>query len=168
MAGSERSSPVEIIDDIPLRVLLIEDSEDDAALLLLESDAVAIRLLTSGVIPAALHTALDNQKWDLVIFDHSMPHFSGGRPCNSCGKESEVPFILFQEGWVRKPAVAALKTGHRTTHEGNLKRLVPAVQRELREAQSAETQALVRQVTTAARVNEAIGGLPGGIRLMTS
>src|SRR5260370_9909471 len=80
----------------PLRVLLIEDSEDDAALLLLELrrggyDTTHERVDT----PAALSAALDTQKWDLVISDHSMPYFSGGEALQLLRqKDSEVPFIF--------------------------------------------------------------------------
>src|SRR5882762_6085474 len=81
---------------VPLRVLLIEDSEDDAALLLLELgrggyDTAHERVET----PAALHAALDSQKWDIAISDHSMPYFSGGEALELLRqRESEMPFIF--------------------------------------------------------------------------
>src|SRR5260370_7880840 len=92
----------------PLRVLLIEDSEDDAALLLLELrrggyDTTHERVDT----PAALSAALDTQKWDLVISDHSMPYFSGGEALQLLRqKDSEVPFI-FESGTMGDEAAAA-------------------------------------------------------------
>ena len=63
---------------IPLRLLLVEDSEDDAALLLRELRRGGFEVSHERVdTAAALISALDSNKWDLVISDHSMPHFSG-------------------------------------------------------------------------------------------
>src|SRR6266404_2680796 len=97
----------------PLRVLLIEDSEDDAALLLLELrrggyDTTHERVDT----PAALSAALDTQKWDLVISDHSMPYFSGGEALQLLRqKDPEVPFVFVSGTMGEEAAVAALKNG---------------------------------------------------------
>src|ERR1700704_3270640 len=112
--------------DIPLRVLLIEDSEDDAALLLLELRRGGYKTTHERVdTPAALHTALDNQKWDLVISDHSMPHFSGREALQLLRqKESEVPFIFVSGTMGEEAAVAALKNGAQDyLMKSNLKRL---------------------------------------------
>lgn len=150
----------------PLRVLLIEDSEDDAALLLLELrrggyDTTHERVDT----PAALSAALDTQKWDLVISDHSMPYFSGGEALRLLRqKESEVPFIFVSGTMGEEAAVAALKNGAQDyLMKSNLKRLVPAVQRELREVEERrERKRLERQVQQLQKF-EAIGRLAGGI-----
>jgi CheY-like chemotaxis protein len=61
----------------PLRVLIVEDSEDDALLLIetLESngrDVICERVDN----PAAMTNALEDKEWDVVIADHGMPHFS--------------------------------------------------------------------------------------------
>src|SRR5467141_1910753 len=151
---------------IPLRVLLIEDSEDDAALLLLELRRGGYKTTHERVdTPAALHAALDNQKWDLVISDHSMPHFSGGEALQLLRqKESEVPFIFVSGTMGEEAAVAALKNGAQDyLMKSNLKRLVPAVQRELRELEvRRERKRLERQVQQLQKF-EAIGRLAGGI-----
>src|SRR5882762_6628807 len=152
--------------DIPLRVLLIEDSEDDAALLLLELRRGGYKTTHERVdTPAALHTALDNQKWDLVISDHSMPHFSGREALQLLRqKESEVPFIFVSGTMGEEAAVAALKNGAQDyLMKSNLKRLVSAVQRELREAEERrDRKGLERQVQQLQKF-EAIGRLAGGI-----
>ena len=150
----------------PLRVLLIEDSEDDAALLLLELrrggyDTTHERADT----PAALSAALDTQTWDIVISDHSMPHFSGGEALQLLRqRESEVPFIFVSGTMGEEAAVAALKNGAQDyLMKSNLKRLVPAVQRELREVEERrERKRLERQVQQLQKF-EAIGRLAGGI-----
>src|SRR5467141_292332 len=151
---------------IPLRVLLIEDSEDDAALLLLELRRGGYKTTHERVdTPAALHTALDNQKWDLVISDHSMPHFYGREALQLLRqKESEVPFIFVSGTMGEEAAVAALKNGAQDyLMKSNLKRLVSAVQRELREAEERrDRKGLERQVQQLQKF-EAIGRLAGGI-----
>src|ERR1700719_3329894 len=121
----------------PLRLLMVEDSEDDAAMLLRELrrggyDVIHERVETSD----ALIAALNNQKWELVISDHSMPHFSGLDALNILRSHgSEVPFIFVSGTMGEEAAVAALKDGAQDyLMKTSLKRLVPAVQRELREA----------------------------------
>jgi two-component system cell cycle sensor histidine kinase/response regulator CckA len=149
-----------------LRLLLIEDSEDDAALLLRELrrggyDVVHERVDTS----AAMISAVDNQKWDLVISDHSMPHFNGIDALHLLrSKGSLIPFIFVSGTIGEETAVSALKDGAQDyLMKTNLKRLVPAVQRELREAQERqERMRLERQVQQLHKF-EAIGRLAGGI-----
>src|SRR5438309_8639976 len=62
----------------PLRVLMVEDSEDDALLVLRELRAAGYDPAHERVdTAAALEASLDRHPWDLVIGDYSMPHFSG-------------------------------------------------------------------------------------------
>ena len=122
---------------VPIRLLLIEDSEDDAQLLLRE-------LTRGGYAPAhervateaGLAAALDHQEWDLVIGDHSMPGFSGIAALLLVrGRGLDVPFICVSGTITEDMAVAAMKAGASDwVSKGQLKRLVPAVDRELREA----------------------------------
>src|SRR5438874_12759404 len=63
---------------VPLRVLIAEDSEDDARLLLRELQRAGFDPAYERVdSPTAMQAALDRQAWDLVIGDYSMPAFSG-------------------------------------------------------------------------------------------
>src|SRR6202022_2792507 len=151
---------------VPLRVLLIEDSEDDASLLLLELRRGGYSTIHTRVdTPAALSAALDSQKWDLVISDHSMPHFSGGEALQLLRQtELEVPFIFVSGTMGEEVAVAALKNGAQDyLMKSNLKRLVPAVQRELREIEERRQRKLLERQVQQLQKFEAIGRLAGGI-----
>jgi two-component system cell cycle sensor histidine kinase/response regulator CckA len=150
----------------PLRVLMIEDSEDDAALLLRELRRGSYDVISERVdLPDALKSALDTQEWDLVVSDFSMPHFSGTdalRLLRATG--SEVPFIFVSGTMGEETAVAALQDGAQDyLVKTNLKRLVSAVQRALREAEERQQRKLMEQQVHQLRKFEAIGKLAGGI-----
>lgn len=122
----------------PLRVLIVEDSEDDAQLLLRELrrgdyDPTYLRVDK----PEAMKNAFEKLPWDMVISDYSMPHFNG-LSALALVKESgfDLPFIILSGTIGEDVAVAAMKAGaHDYIMKGNLARLIPAVERELREAE---------------------------------
>ena len=122
----------------PLRVLIIEDSKDDA-LLLVRS------LRRGGYAPtferietaAAMSAALDQQTWDVVISDYARPYFSAPAAL-ALLKESglDLPFIIVSGAIGEETAVEAMKAGaHDYIQKGNLALLIPAIERELRDAQ---------------------------------
>src|SRR5437899_6415338 len=80
--------------------------------------------------------ALDRHRWDLVIGDHSMPHFSGTAALALVrGRGLDVPFICVSGTISEEMAVAAMRAGANDwVTKGQLKRLIPAIERELREA----------------------------------
>jgi DNA-binding response OmpR family regulator len=148
---------------IPLRVLVVEDSEDDAALLLLELRRGGYDVSHERVDTAsAMTAALDKQEWDLVVSDHSMPHFSGRAALSLLRtKESELPFIFISGTMGEEAAVAALKDGAQDyLMKSNLTRLVPAIQRELREAGSAEHTSSWNGKCSNCRSSKRSGGWP--------
>jgi diguanylate cyclase (GGDEF)-like protein len=121
----------------PLQVLVVEDSEDDT-LLVLRTLArggyapVHRRVCTAGDMRRALAVA----PWDVVIADHNMPRFSSTAALDVL-KESghDIPFIIVSGSIGEDIAVEAMKAGaHDYLLKDNLARLVPAVERELREA----------------------------------
>src|SRR5256885_5364593 len=126
----------------PLRVLMVEDSEDDALLVLRELRAAGYDLTHERVdTAAALEAALDRHPWDLVIGDYSMPHFSGTAALAMLRRRGlDVPYICVSGTITEELAVAAMKAGaHDYVTKGQLKRLLPAIERELREAQGRAT-----------------------------
>ena len=124
---------------IKLRVLVVEDSENDALLMLRE-------LRKGGYEPdyervdtkAAMMSALQSREWDVIICDFNMPSFRGDHAL-SLLKESglDVPFILLSGIIGEETAVNMMKAGaHDYIMKDNLARLVPAIQRELGEAKN--------------------------------
>lgn len=120
-----------------LRVLHLEDSEDDSALIMRE-------LRRGGFLPScervetrvAFKNALDTGEWDVVISDYSLPDYSGLTALadtRAAGKD--VPFILVSGTIGEVVAVNAMKAGAQDyVLKGSLGRLSLAVEREVREA----------------------------------
>ena len=121
-----------------LRVLIIEDSEDDAELLAIALedggyDVIHRRVDTKAGMQAALE---EPQSWDIVIADYSMPQFSAIAALEVLKEwELDLPFVIVSGKIGEDTAVAAMKAGaHDYLVKGKLSRLIPAVERELREA----------------------------------
>ncbi len=122
---------------IPLRVLIVEDSEDDALLLVRELQRGGYDVTFERVDTAeAMTETLDNRQLDIVLADYTMPHFSGTDALRLLReRELDIPFIFVSGTIGEDTAVASLKSGANDyIVKGNLKRLIPAIERELREA----------------------------------
>src|SRR2546422_5845835 len=97
----------------PLRILLVEDSEDDAALLLRELHRGGYEPTVERVDAAPdMEAALQQGPWDLVVSDYSLPHFSGLDALavlQSTGLD--LPFIIVSGAIGEETAVSAMKAG---------------------------------------------------------
>jgi PAS domain S-box-containing protein len=120
-----------------LRTLIVDDSADDADLLIRELrregyDVSAERTDTE----AGLKAALDHQSWDVVLCDFNMPRFSGIEALKVVRERNrDVPFIFVSGAIGEDVAVAAMKAGAQDyVMKGNLRRLAPAIERELRDS----------------------------------
>ena len=122
----------------PIRLLIVEDSEDGAALLVRELRHGGYEPTFERVETAeAMRNALDKQTWDIIIADYTMPGFSAIAAL-TLFKESglDLPFIIVSGTIGEDTAVEAMKAGaHDYLMKGNLRRLVPAIKRELKEAE---------------------------------
>jgi PAS domain S-box-containing protein len=121
----------------PLRVLIVEDSEDDALLVVGQLrrggyDVTWERVETAG----AMRAALGRQPWDIVTADYQMPRFSGLAALELLKASGlDLPFIIVSGTIGEDLAVEAMKAGANDyLMKGKLARLVPAVERELRDA----------------------------------
>ncbi len=119
-----------------LRVLLVEDSPDDAALL--------VRALRKGGFTpscervetaAELQEALQQQGWDIIIADYSLPRFSALHALSIVHAAAiDLPFIVVSGKLGEDTAVEAMRAGaHDYILKENMARLVPAIRRELGE-----------------------------------
>src|SRR5258705_12135376 len=97
----------------PLRVLLIEDSEDDALLLLRQLKRAGYDIVHQCVESAEdVKAALDRELWDIVISDFAMPAFSGLDALRIVQERGvDIPFLLVSGQIGEDMAVAAMKAG---------------------------------------------------------
>jgi two-component system sensor histidine kinase UhpB len=128
---------------MPLRVLFVEDVEEDAEL-------IARELKRGGFAPdwrrvdseAMMQSALATDKWDIIISDYSIPGFGGIAALELLKRSGEpVPFIIVSGAIGEETAVEAMKAGAQDYFlKGHITRLPVAVERELREATARRKQ----------------------------
>ncbi len=145
-----------------LRVLLIEDSEDDAGLLLRELrkggfDPQHLLVDTAHGFESALRTG----NWDIIITDHNLPGYSSWAVLNAVKRSGlDIPVIIVSGSIGEDIAVAAMKSGaHDYIMKNNLARLVPAVERELRETQNRHAHRLAQQTIHHLALHDPLTGL---------
>ena len=128
---------MEYNEKISIRVLIVEDTDDDKELVLRQ-------LRNGGYNPEFICVetandfidALDNHPWDIVLCDYSMPKFDGLSALQIVQrKKIDIPFILISGTVGEEVAVEAMKAGAQDyLMKDNLMRLVHIVKRELEEA----------------------------------
>jgi PAS domain S-box-containing protein len=117
-----------------LRVLIVEDSEDDAVLLTRELQKGGYKPVVERVdMPEAMKKSLNDKTWDVVISDYIMPKFSGLDALKIFQKSGlDIPFIVVSGKIGEDTAVEVMRAGaHDYIMKSNLKRLIPAIKREL-------------------------------------
>ena len=156
-----------------LRVLFVEDSEDDAFLIARNLERAGYALERRRVDTAeGFANALDDERWDVIVCDHSLPHFNSRDALTAVQeRDIDVPFIIVSGTIGEDTAVEAMRAGaHDYVLKNNLARLGPAIDRELNDAElrrqarqeREERKAIERQLQQAQKM-EAIGRLAGGI-----
>lgn len=152
----------------PLHVLVIEDSEDDTELMLNE-------LRRGAYIPShmrvdtaqAMSGALNSGTWDLIISDFSMPHFNAFAALEVLhnSQQKDMPFIIVSGTIGEDRAVTAMKLGaHDYILKDNMKRLLPAVEHELREALIRKERRQADEIIRNMAFTDAVTGLPNRVR----
>ncbi len=131
-----------------LRVLMIEDSEDDALLLEMQLAKGGYALIVDRVdTPDELVAALAKKSWDVVISDYLLPGFDGLAALQMVQKQCrDVPFILVSGAMGEELAVAAMKNGADDfLVKDRLSRLIPAVERAIRDCETRRQRRLAEE-----------------------
>ncbi|MGB2590073.1 MAG: response regulator [Candidatus Acidiferrum sp.] len=150
----------------PLRALIVEDSQNDCDLLLAILGRggydVAYRRVCSAETLGAM---LEEGHWDIVISDYSMPGFTGTDALAMVrNKGMDVPFVFFSGTIGEEIAVNAMRAGAQDyVIKGKSARLLPAIQRELREAELRGGRKQMEHRLRQLEKFEALGKLAGGV-----
>jgi signal transduction histidine kinase len=149
-----------------LRILLVEDSTDDAVFieqaLRHAGMATTFKRVDSR---ASMAKALAQDAWDLVLSDYFLPGFSGVEALQQLRAYSaDIPFIIVSGRIDEQEAVALMKSGADDyVRKDNLARLAPVLQRSLDDAQnrlaSRRHQIALRE--SEARYKAIVSNLPG-------
>ena len=147
MAGKLRSKTTSPLMK-PLRVLIVEDSENDALLLLRELKKGGYEPIYKRVeTPEAMQEALASSEWDVIVSDYQMPRFGAPEALAIFrGSGLEAPFIVVSGKVGEDAAVEAMKSGaHDYVMKGNLARLCATVERGLEEAKERQERRRVEE-----------------------
>ena len=150
----------------PLHLVLVEDSDDDALLVVRELkrggyDPDVHRVTTQG----EFEDALQRGPWDIIISDYSLPTYDGRRALadlQSTGKD--IPFILVSGTIGEAVAVSAMRAGAQDyVLKGDLTRLPVAVEREMREKELRQEQTRMREQLVISERMASAGTLAAGV-----
>jgi two-component system, cell cycle sensor histidine kinase and response regulator CckA len=159
-------SGIALASNARLHVLIVEDSEEDADLIVLELkrggyDPIYRRVDSASTLAAAL----EDGSWDIVLSDFSMPGFSLQEALHLVQQKAyEVPVVIVSATIGEEAAVEAIKAGAADyVLKHRLSRLVPAVRRELRESEMRRERRNLEEQLQHAQKLESLGLLAGGV-----
>jgi PAS domain S-box-containing protein len=138
----------------PLKVLLVQPSEEDSLPLLCELTRGGFQLRHQRVETAqSLRAALQQEAWDLILSDYRLPSLDAPAAIEILHASGhDTPFIVISDKVGEEMAVAVMKAGaHDFLLKDNLTRLVPVVERELREAESRRNQRRMQEAVKRAK-----------------
>jgi PAS domain S-box-containing protein/putative nucleotidyltransferase with HDIG domain len=159
--------------NIPLRVLIVDDSDDDAKLLLRNLHNGGYDPKWERVETAeAMESALDREKWDVILCDFKMPHFSAPAALKlSQDKNIDLPFIIVSGAIGEDTAVTAMKSGaHDFLMKDKLAKLVVTIEREIRETKIRQEKKKADEMLKKSEENfrHSLDDSPLGIRVVAS
>ncbi len=149
-----------------LHVLIVEDAEHDALLLERALRSGGLDVTTRRVeTESAMRDALLTSPWDVIISDYTLPGFSAYRAIETMrALNLDLPFIIVSGTVEEDTAVEAIRAGaHDFMSKGKFARLIPAIERELREAKVREERARMRHELLISDRMASIGTLAAGV-----
>lgn len=152
-----------VLPNTQLNVLIVEDFEDDALLIVQELQRGGYQPKWLRVdTPEAMEEALHGQTWDVVLSDFKMPHFNAQEALKLLqSTDLDIPFIAISGAVGEEAAVELMRKGAADfLLKDSLARLVPAVQREIKATESQqliqdESQIIMRIAEHAGRITTA-------------
>lgn len=159
--------------NISLRVLIVDDSDDDAMLMIRQLqnggyDPQWGRVETADTMKAAL----DRQQWDVILCDYKMPSFSAPAALKIIQeKKIDIPFIIVSGAIGEDTAVAAMKSGaHDFLMKDKLAKLIVTIERELREAKIRQEKKTADEMLKKSEENfrHSLDNSPLGIRIVST
>lgn len=132
-----------------LNVLIVEDSKDDTLLIERELQRGGFQpAITRTVNKAEIINALTTHSWDIIISEHSLPGLPAAEVFELVDAAGlDAPFFIVTGHIGEDIAVSALATGaHDYIMKDNLARLVPAINRELRDAETRKAHKKAQEV----------------------
>lgn len=150
----------------PLRVLIVEDIEQDALLLkrALSSGGFDVRAKRVET-EQAMRQALSLEDWDVILSDYTLPSFSAFQALETMKSLAlDLPFIIVSGTVEEDTAVEAIRAGaHDFLAKGRFARLVPAIEREMEDAKLRAESAEMRQQLLISDRMASIGTLAAGV-----
>jgi len=156
-----------------LRVLIVDDSEDDASLIIRklrsgDYDPKGERVDTSE----AMKNALERQEWDVILCDYKMPRFSASAALKlTQEKNIDIPFIIVSGAIVEEAAVSSMKSGaHDYVMKDNLAKLGVTIDRAIREVTIRQEKINAEKMLKMSRENfrHSLDDSPLGVRIVTA
>jgi len=153
-----------------IKILIVEDSPDDLLLILREFKQAGYEVLHERVYTAeALKQAL-TKDWDVIISDFRMPSLNGLEALEIVKKTGkDIPFLIVSGSIGEDAAVEILKKGAADyIMKDRIARLVPEVERELREAEARREQVRMEQalVESETKYRELVDEVSDGFFIM--
>jgi signal transduction histidine kinase len=149
-----------------LKALIVEDNEADAELLVMELKRGGYAVTQTRVQTAEdMRTALESERWDVVFSDFVMPTFSAPEALEVLkATRLDIPFLIVSGTIGEETAVEAMRAGaHDFMSKNNLQRLLPALERELREASLRAERHHIREQLMISDRMASVGALAAGV-----
>ncbi len=149
-----------------LRTLIVEDSADDALLAIRHMEIGNYQIVHEIVQTAEKMTlSLKEKSWDVILCDYQMPHFNGFEALEILKRSGlDIPFIIISGTIGEEIAVECMKAGADDyLIKGHLTRLIPAIERGLREAKNRSARIELERELLQSQKFESLGTLASGI-----